>query len=300
MTSTAGPPAHSSSPQQRLTLPAEINAATLKQHSALNRLITDRLPLALPPYQDDPAVLGQGLAAFAWLFFAFESVWEEFIFGSNGSINRGGTEKDLRNQWLCDLRSEGMHRTERLKSDLHFIAQRTRRSLPSITRKQQNMLNAMCDSIREKPHTLVAYAWVFYMAIFSGGRWIRAQLAAAGSEYWTGEAEMSRYDKGKISDFGLPGFSFLSFDGRDDGQDVKARFKGRLEEAEAILTLQERNDIVLAAQKLFNDCIELVGIIEKKVQGSSMPESEPSLKLVLTVLGIIFAALCYFVGYKRM
>ena len=40
-------------------------------------------------------------------------------------------------------------------------------------------------STTRKPHLLIAYAWIFYMALFSGGRWIRAQLYAAGEDFWS-------------------------------------------------------------------------------------------------------------------
>lgn len=49
------------------------------------------------------------------------------------------------------------------------------------------ILARISEIIQAKPHVLVAYAWVLYMALFSGGRYIRASLANAagsGASFW--------------------------------------------------------------------------------------------------------------------
>lgn len=51
-----------------------INSATQEQHAQLNRLILDRLPLALPPKALEPSLYAGGIAAFAQIYFAFEQV----------------------------------------------------------------------------------------------------------------------------------------------------------------------------------------------------------------------------------
>lgn len=40
-------------------------------------------------------------------------------------------------------------------------------------------------SFENRPHNIIAYAWVLYMALFSGGRFVRATLEAAGPVFWT-------------------------------------------------------------------------------------------------------------------
>jgi hypothetical protein len=97
------------------------------------------------------------------------------------------------------------------------------------------------------------------MAVFSGGRWIRQQLAKGGSGFWIGigQHEFSELEKAHMLPHS-PGFSFLSFDGYEDGEDIKMLFKARLAEAETLLTQQERQDIIAAARYLFDDCIALV------------------------------------------
>lgn len=120
----------------------------------------------------------------------------------------------------------------------------------------------MRDELRAKPHVLLAYGWVMYMAIFSGGRWIRQQLANAGVEFWTGVDPCMEFDKHELQMLELPGFSFLSFDGEQDGEELKSLFKARLAQAEILLTQQERQDIILAAQQLFDGCVSLIGVVD--------------------------------------
>ena len=253
------------------TLPAQINAATRKQHIELNRLIVDRLRLVLPPNAADPALLGIGLAAFAGIYFIFEDAWSELSDSAKTNdrclSNTHGAEMQ---RWLATLRPEGLHRSWRLEADLQHISNRTGKHLRSVIPAQRKMLNRMGAEICAKPHVLLAYGWVMYMAIFSGGRWIRQQLTNAGIEFWLSEPDLIDSEKDAATLLDVPGFTFLSFDGEEDGEDIKALFKARLAEAEAILTQQERQEVVAAAKGLFDDCIALVGMLDREIRWRKM------------------------------
>ena len=123
------------------------------------------------------------------------------------------------------------------------------------------------------------------MAVFSGGRWVRRQLENAGPEFWLGESVDERQEAGREP----LGFSFLSFDGHEDGEDLKMHFKARLAEAEALLTAQEREEIVAAAQGLFEDCIALVHLLDREMeqQAASSFSLPPIALAVLPVLGVL-------------
>lgn len=151
---------------------ADINAATRRQHEVLNRLIMARLPLALPPLAAQPDALGVGLAAFVQVFFAFEDVWQEDTTQPETDGQSDARAAQLRSL-LAELRPDGLARTLRLVSDLETIAEGCTRDvrLRSIA-PQLAMVHTIQRSIRAQPHLLVAYAWVMYMAIFSGCRWI--------------------------------------------------------------------------------------------------------------------------------
>lgn len=70
--------------------------------------------------------------------------------------------------------------------------------------------------------------------------------------------------------FELPGFSFLSFPGDQDGEDLKSAFKSELAEAETLLTPEEKQDIVDVSQQLFDRSILLVTELDRTVLKESI------------------------------
>ncbi|WPG99700.1 Hypothetical protein R9X50_00251900 [Acrodontium crateriforme] len=253
----------------------QVHAATRKQHAELNACIISCLPLALPPKASDPALLGHGLAAFAQIFNAFESAWDEL---EADATNREEDEHESQvRTWLASLRPSGLPRSQRLEQDLNYIEARIGHTIDKGSAKL-DFLYDIKHLVPVKSHVLVAYAWVFYMAVFSGGRWIRGQLAQAGPEFWIGPSEKARDDVLATS----PGFSFLSFDGDKDGEDIKALFKARLVGAETLLTPDERQDIIDSACKIFDDCITLVKYLDQK--DPELHSQAPGLPLTLKIV----------------
>jgi hypothetical protein len=110
-------------------------------------------------------------------------------------------------------------------------------------------------AVHEKPWTLVAYAWCFYMAVFSGGRWIRAGLLKAGPDFWQAHGQEEQDTPADTAERGL---SFWHFPGHFDGEDIKAEFKLRLAAAETLFTTDERVDIIEEAKNIFQLCASLV------------------------------------------
>ncbi|KAK5167679.1 uncharacterized protein LTR77_007378 [Saxophila tyrrhenica] len=278
---------------QRTILPAEINAATRKQHTELNRLIVDRLPLALPPHQGTPALYGQGLAAFAEIYFTFEEVWSDLATSSKQRPGKNGDSYDtLVRQWLASLRPDELKRSARLQDDIKHLSSITNRRLGPLSARQLLVLQRMTEEIHAKPHTLIAYSWVMYMAIFSGGRWIRQELAKAGPEFW-GQSLPTADDAGTQSSRDLLGISFLSFEGTHDGEDIKASYKSELVQAETLLTFQERQDVIEASQQLFEDCIALVGELDEVAQRQLVIEKAKT--AAPWILAILLAGFCWLV-----
>ncbi|KAH9844591.1 Heme oxygenase [Teratosphaeria destructans] len=257
-------PTRTPPPPANTNISTEINVATRKQHTELNRLIIDRLPLGLPPHALDPGRLGRGLAAFAQIFFAFESVWKDIEDGKHAlnKLDPSQSHKYDVVSFLSFLRPSGMSRSERLRVDLGHIKQKAGIDIRP-TKHDEALMSSIRARVNAEPHTLIAHAWVMYMAIFSGGRWIRQQLSSAGPDFWLLPPQNEKSD---LEDrFHMPGFSFLSFEGNQDGEDVKADFKSRLVEAEELLTAKEREEVVQAAQALFEECIELVKDIDRRI-----------------------------------
>lgn len=120
----------------------------------------------------------------------------------------------------------------------------------------------------EKPHVLIAYSWVLYMALFNGGRWIRAQLQQARESWNLG------LDKHSDST-NETGLSFWYFDGAHDGEDVKDEFKARMRDVEAMLSDEQREDVIREAVVVFRGISRLVEELDEMV-GSGTGDADDS------------------------
>ncbi|KAH7380504.1 hypothetical protein DE146DRAFT_302160 [Phaeosphaeria sp. MPI-PUGE-AT-0046c] len=295
-----------------VSLSSEINTATRNAHTTLNRLITSRLPLALPPHAADPALYTTGLLHFAHIFLTFESLWTDLLRNYGTPTPSASPDSDpapmspptspllsylLVNPYdspsfftstlgaptlpsphliafLEALRPRGLIRSARLKRDLEHLLSLHPTDLDVVLAKYPGEKVAQfCTHIRkavhEKPWTLVSYAWCFYMAVFSGGRWIRAGLLGAGPDFWQRE-------DGNEKTLTLPlakcGLSFWHFQGQFDGEDVKVEFKTRLAAAETMFTPDQRVDIIEEAKTIFSLCASLVQELDDMI-GTDCPEA---------------------------
>ncbi|KAL8867505.1 MAG: hypothetical protein Q9174_005622, partial [Haloplaca sp. 1 TL-2023] len=101
----------------------------------------------------------------------------------------------------------------------------------------QAFLRHMETSLAQNPHLLVAYTWMFYMALFSGGRYIRPKLRAGLNQQSDISLSQVRQDE-------CAGLRFWNFPGDLDGEDLKLEYKARVAALSAELTDRERADIV--------------------------------------------------------
>ncbi|KAI9793886.1 MAG: heme oxygenase [Peltula sp. TS41687] len=302
--------ASSSSPTSKpISLAEEVNTATRQVHSKLNHLVINRLPLALPPHTTSPRLYLSGLASFAEIYRRFESLWWTIIRPStshdhadhSSSIasskdsedpSHGGpagssipTCEPRIHHILTHLYLPDLLRTESLNADLSHSAPASSSgdahtdpsSWQSSRPQVQAFLSHMEASVTHKPHVLIAYAWVLYMALFSGGRWIRAQMLGAGADFWATAAAAEEPETNPHSAVSLgtngagagaenrrqtndnDGLCLFSFHGSaEDGEDLKRDFKSRLATHESALTPEERRDVVLEARQIFAFCVRLV------------------------------------------
>ena len=147
------------------------------------------------------------------IYFAFEGAWQKLT-SSTSDADLDDTHRSEVRRSLLHLRPSGLVRTLRLMNDIEHISSLTRTDFEStVASHQQRMLDKIRRSIRAKPHCLFAYSWVMYLAIFSGVRYIRHQLAKAGLEFWTGEFDVVDFEKQSLMLLKMPDFSFLSLDG---------------------------------------------------------------------------------------
>ncbi|KAK1729931.1 uncharacterized protein BDZ83DRAFT_567553 [Colletotrichum acutatum] len=342
MTSPAATPAEDT---QR-PLAESIAAATRSAHAKLNKIIIARLPLAIPPRAADPSLYASGLLHITPIYDTFESLWKT-IAGSpqlhtpsetadHCNLNQAdltpasNAESNLRHQpALCErtrsiltsLYLPGLMRSDRLRADIGSITGWS----PDVVNEQLAAISQsgrlaeftrhVRRTIEKKPHVLMAYSYILFMALFAGGRFIRATLESAGSEFWeqtpspippseipcqertrasdmaihtTTPVDMARGDgRGKMEvgakhmRHSLP-LSFFHFATPLDGEDLKKEFKKRLAESEYLLTPRERHDIIQEAVCIFDNMLFLVGQLDNVCdtdleQGSSVLESWASL-----------------------
>ncbi|OAL49096.1 heme oxygenase-like protein [Pyrenochaeta sp. DS3sAY3a] len=297
-----------------VSLSGEINTATRTHHTTLNRLITSRLPLALPPHAADSSLYTTGLLHFAYIYLTFESLWADILrthplptsqSPSTTSPYNDDTEPqsptgDLSpptspllsyllvnpydapslftstlgaptppspqlTTFLHTLRPKGLPRSTRLKRDLEYLLGLHATDLEVLLATYPgDAVAQFCTHIRksvnEKPWTLVSYAWCFYMAIFSGGRWIRAGLTKVPSEFWPASAPDTQ-----SPDLSTHGLSFWHFPGAHDGEDIKSAFKAHLSAHEHIFTAAQRIDIIEEAKSIFTLAAALVHELDAQI-----------------------------------
>jgi heme oxygenase len=166
---------------------------------------------------------------------------------------------------LAHLHLPELERTEALKEDIGNLTGWS----PSLLEEQlassaesptlSAFLQHTRQAVQERPHVLLAYAWVLYMALFSGGRFIRASLARVEPSFWA--ANSTSLDPVQNPDFSP--LRFFSFDSPEDGEEIKLAFKSRLAESECLLTDEEKEDVVAEAQRIFDFMVAVVGELDE-------------------------------------
>jgi hypothetical protein len=205
--------------KEHLRLPETINAVTRAAHSKLNKLIIARVPLAIPPRAADPSTYAAGLLHIASIYVTFESLWQNILdcpplssthegranscpeenpklAPRSNSVVTNDEEPDpptvferLRSV-LSRLYLPGLMRSNRLRADLghltgwpdHVVEEQLR--AVGQTGRLAEFLAHMKRGVQNRPHVLLAYAYILFMALFAGGRFIRASLESAGDTFW--------------------------------------------------------------------------------------------------------------------
>ncbi|KAL2023932.1 hypothetical protein VTK56DRAFT_709 [Thermocarpiscus australiensis] len=300
-----------------------INIATRKVHAKLNKNILVYLPLALPRHAPNPSVYVSGLLHIAPIYLTFESLWQDVLHNHEQSAEEGGYHAQAWEPLPDSGGSTQLPATEianqpvapeRVYSVLNYLrlpdlmrSGSLLLDIRSITGWPEDVVNEQIEaaakaghlgefvshikrSVDEHPHVLLAYAWVLYMALFSGGRILRAALEAAGPNFWgatCGPVQSSGracaepipirqlLPAGRLvysapqSSTGSTPLEFFRFAGPQDGEDLKLEFKKRLKESEHLLTPQERDDVVREALCIFDNVNSLVAELHSLFSSSS-------------------------------
>lgn len=89
------------------------------------------------------------------------------------------------------------------------------------------------------------------MALFSGGRHIRARLQSAGPKFWDIEEEEE------------PPLSFWTFPSSTDGEELKTLYKAQVLELSTSLTELERKEIVAEGVEIMSTMLKLVDEVDE-------------------------------------
>ncbi|KAI0544088.1 heme oxygenase-like protein [Xylaria curta] len=264
------------------SLSNSINAATRPAHTKLNKLVISRLRLALPPLADDASQYVSGLLHITPIYIGFESLWRAIL--ESPEVNNLNEESpvdssdahrqpvfDARiHSLLASLHFEGLQRSQALHQDLISLTGWSSRTLTEQLNHASespvlgDFLSHIRDSVEKSPHVLLAYAWVLYMALFSGGRFIRASLESIYPAFWipaSAQQPTSTTFPSAAGPGALP-LNFFRFDTLVDGEDLKLEFKQRLLDAEGLVTESEREEIIREAGCIFDYMIRLVGELD--------------------------------------
>ncbi len=277
-------------------LSQRINNATRPLHAHLNALIFSVLPLALPPHTSDCELYLRGIANILPIYEAFEKEFRclrgrleeeegtcrqgEGMQEAESSDNEEEYQKSGREevvQALNKLYLSELKRTSRLRQDISSLSRflATSNTMPIPNKSAPPRLTAFTTRIHTTiplhPHLLLAYTWIFYMALFSGGRYIRAQLRQAGPGFWKPELICEKH--GDDEDL----LSFWTFEGDRDGEDSRAEFKKRFLEVERCLTEREKEHVVQEAVSIMGAVIGVVEEIADLVADTnSAKQAEPA------------------------
>ncbi|KAI0426162.1 hypothetical protein F5Y09DRAFT_319637 [Xylaria sp. FL1042] len=272
-------------------LPESINAATRPLHTKLNKLVVSRLPLALPPQADDASQYVSGLLHIAPIYITFESLWRAILelpeahhpgkdditdtTGESARVQSHG-RSNVHNRPILDARIEalltnlyfeGLQRSQALQQDLvsltcwSDLTLSEQLSNASKSPVLSDFLSHIEKSVGKSPHVLLAYAWVLYMALFSGGRFIRASLETIYPAFWI-PASAQQPTPGALAGSAAGAaqpLDFFRFGTPEDGEDLKREFKKRILESESYLTTPERDEVIEESRRIFEYMIQLVG-----------------------------------------
>lgn len=300
-----------------------INAAIAPVHTKINSLILKRMPLAVPPRSTDPSTYVTGLLHFGAAYIAFESLWQNMLRPTEPGAEPttpyiypftypGGSVNDEPPPPLADrtrhilerLYWPTLLRSARIKADISAmtgwteeVVEEQMRAVGKTGRLGRFLFHTK-RSINKKPHLILAYAYCLYLALLSGGYYIRNELALIKTEFWQIvpapiKPGMLACNKGPVKDgppetYPTPAsptktqrqhdprikvpLDFLDFDlddsppaedRRQQVKSLKADFKQRFAESEQALNDVERDEIAKESICIFQNLILVVAQLDE-------------------------------------
>ncbi|KAK9474353.1 uncharacterized protein V1510DRAFT_412013 [Dipodascopsis tothii] len=228
-------------PSDTGSLGNRINWATRKQHSRINALINLKMVFALR----NARTYRKGIQAFYHVFNTFEQCWDE------EKAKDTPMAAILREVW-----QPAMARTVPLERDLMFYYGDRSKFESPVLPAQVDFVAHIRKRVADKPHLLLAYGHVMYLALFAGGRILRSKLAMSAGlfphvEGMTAEEVM------------LQGTNLFRFE-VDDEEALRLSFKKTFElQTRNALSEQQKREIIEESLEIFRRNTEMVSEIER-------------------------------------
>ncbi|PNP42018.1 hypothetical protein TGAMA5MH_06197 [Trichoderma gamsii] len=283
------------SSQTSKSLAGDMVSATRPMHTKINKLITSRLPLAVPPKAPDSGPYACGLLHILPIYMTFERLWLDILDTPPGDAP--GQISERMHTILKEIHLPQLFRSDRLRTDIKSMTGWTDNILDlqingiKGTGELSVFISHIIQVVRAKPHVLIAYSYNLFMALFAGGRFIRATLEKAGEEFWQTVPEhikptMQPCEPDSVISSSLEQIEeinhsknimplrFWSFDSENDGEDLKQEYKTKLLQWESELTAEEREDILQESVYILENIGLLVGQLDavcSEVQDDEKP-----------------------------
>ncbi|KAL7925566.1 hypothetical protein ACQKWADRAFT_226245 [Trichoderma austrokoningii] len=281
----------SGSSQTPKSLASDMVSVTRPMHTKINKLVTSRLPLAVPPKAPDSGPYACGLLHILPIYMTFEQLWLDILDAPPGDDDAPDQVPERVRTILKEIYLPQLFRSDCLRADIRSMTGWSDDVLDlqingvRATGELSVFISHIKQIVRAKPHVLIAYSYNLSMALFAGGRFIRAMLEKVGEEFWqiVPKRIIPTMQPSTASDVplehneGLMPLRFWTFDSENEGEDLKQEYKGKLLQWESELTTEERQDVL--QESIF--ILESIGLLVGQLDAvcSELQDETPDIQM---------------------
>ncbi|KAF8534113.1 hypothetical protein BDD12DRAFT_757981 [Trichophaea hybrida] len=207
-------------------------------HDSVNVLVVQRFMLGLRDYR----LYREGILSFYHVYAAFERTWANLL------SNPTGIQPHIYTA-LRALSDPRLSRAPGIALDLAYMygAEGFDPECAPETTEVQACVVHIEKTLHEKPHLMVAYAHIYYMALFAGGKILLRQLFAA-KDFFPINPPAGSYDEAMA--FGTNMFMFPSVE-KGKAESLRVKFKDAMETVEEAFSEEEKTEIIQEARAIF-------------------------------------------------
>lgn len=221
-----------------------INFNTRSEHNTINRTISLKFAIAIR----DARIYRQGIQAFYHVFRTVELLIDQEL--QKSPLTKTG--EILKQVWRPE-----MARTPALERDLMFFYNGDKSKFAKPIRAEQiAFVEHILQAYKERPHILLAYCHVMYLALFAGGKIMLSSLTKATGVF----PQVKGKSTAEVAEFGTNLFRFEV----EDDEALRILYKKSYELATRnVLSEQEKVDIIDEAKQIYKRNVAAVVEIER-------------------------------------